>query len=397
VIRFVIATADLDFESRLRQAFQGELNGHMRRLPNDFVELHPVQAVSAVTADPAEMPDVVALGPGLPPATILELARRFDQEHPEINVVVVAPPTPRFLEEALRAGVRDVVTPDASLDELRAVFERASNNAARRRANLTGDSAGAAARVIVLASPKGGSGKTTIATNLAVGLAGSVPGRVAIVDLDLQFGDVGSALRLMPEHSIADAAESLATLDPMGLKVLLTAHASGLHALCAPDSPAEGEQVTSDAAGRILRLLSAEFRYIVVDTSAGLNEDTLASFEVATDIVFICTMDVSSVRSLRKEILALDELGMTSPQRHFVLNRAQSKVGLATEDIERTVGLPVDVAVPSSRSVPLSMNQGVPVIRSEPRSPVAKSMQQLVHRFARQPAASGWLTKLRSS
>jgi pilus assembly protein CpaE len=397
MIRFVLATDDLDFESRLRQAFQGDLNGHLRRVPNDFLQ-HPAQAVSAVTVDPAAVPDVVALGPGLPSAAALELARRFDEDHPEINVVIVALPTPRLLEEALRAGARDVVSPEASPEELRTVFQRASENAARRRAHLTGEASGPSARIIALASPKGGSGKTTVASNLAVGLAMAAPGRVAMVDLDLQFGDVGSALQLLPEHSIADAAESLATLDPMGLKVFLTPHPSGLHVLCAPDSPAEGDQVTSDAAARMLRLLATEFSYIVVDTCAGLNENTLAAFEVATDILFVCTMDVSSVRSLRKEIQALDQLGMHAPQRHFVLNRAQSRVGLEPGDVERTVGLPIDVAVPSSRAVPLSMNQGVPVVQSDPRSPVAKSVRQLVHRFAGRPAVqSGWFTKQRSS
>jgi len=96
----------------------------------------------------------------------------------------------------------------------------------------------------------------------------------------------------------------------------------------------------------------------------------------------VCTMDVSSVRSLHKVVVALDQIGMTTQQRHFVLNRAESKVGLDPHDIEAAVGLPIDVSVPSSRAVPLSMNQGEPVIITDPKSGVARQMQLLVGRFA---------------
>jgi pilus assembly protein CpaE len=266
---------------------------------------------------------------------------------------------------------------------LRESFDRAMETAQRRRQAMGIESGhqGPHKRVITVVSPKGGSGKTTVATNLALGLAGLGAGKVAIVDLDLQFGDISTAMRLMPEHSIADAARAGSTLDAMGIKVLLTPHPSGLFALCGPDSPAAGEEVRADTATRAIDLLSEEFQYIVVDTSAGLDEATLAAIEMSTDLVLLCTFDVPSVRSLRKVVQALDQLGMIHQRRHFVLNRADSRVGLATEDVEATVGMAVDVAVSSSRAVPLSMNQGSPLLESDPRSTVARQMLELTQRF----------------
>lgn len=385
--RLLLATPDLAFEQRVRQALDLS-NGQVRRIGAELLAMHPSQAVKAVGGDPLRAPDLVALGPGLDTERALELARRFDERHPEIHLVLVAEPSPELWSEAARAGIRELVSPDASAAELHEVLERAAQRAARHRANVIGepDAEGSAHQLITVVSPKGGSGKTTLATNLAIGLATAAPGDVVLVDLDLLFGDVANALSLVPEHNIADAARNLERLDAMGLKVFLTPYEAGFFALCAPDDPALGEQVSPAQSTAILQVLTSEFRYVIVDTPAGLAEHSLAAIEVSTDILTVCTMDVPSVRSLRKLILAIDKLGMTSQHRHFVLNRADARVGLDPADVERTVGLTIDAAVSSSRSVPLAMNQGLPLLLAEPRSAVAKQLRGIVERFLPRPA-----------
>lgn len=380
--RFLLATADNGFEERVRAALGPGLNGDLRRVSEELVGLTPTQAVDSVTSVPGGMPDVVVLGPGLAMEAALSLARRFDQDRPEINVVLVSKASPTLMRNALRAGVRDVLEPDADTEELRTILEGAAHSAARRRSNLAADpQVRSGGQVISVLSPKGGSGKTTVATNLAVGLAAIAPDDVVLVDLDVQFGDVASALRLIPDHTLAEAAEASDLHDSLALKVFLAPHASRLLALCAPESPAEGEQISPERAAQVIRLLASEFRYVVVDTSAGLSEHTLAALEVSTDAVLVCTMDVASVRSLRKEMDALTAIGMTDVTQHVVLNRAHSRVGLEVDDIERTLGRPVDVSLPSTRAVPLSMNQGRAVLELEPRSPVSRQLETLIGRF----------------
>ena len=381
--RIVLATSNAGYEQRVRHVYEGKLNGDLRRWRADSAATDLAGAVSQLASD---TPDVVALGPGLPLETALDLARYLDRDRPEISVLLVSPPSPELWQSALQAGVRDILAPDASDTDVRAAFDRALAVADRRRLNLVGtDDHAPRGRIITVVSPKGGSGKTTISSNLAVGLAKEAPGDVAIVDLDLQFGDMASALCLTPEHTFYDVARSGA-LDSLALKAFLTQHPSDLWALCAPEAPAEGEEVGADHVADIIGLLAEEFAYVIVDTPAGLTEHTLAALEMSTDILLLCAMDVPSVRGLRKEVAALDLLGMVTQRRHFVLNRSDTKVGLDTTDIEATVGMTVDVAIPSSRAVPLSMNQGLPVIDSEPRAPVSKQLQGLVHRFAPQPA-----------
>ena len=390
-IRVALATPSAAFEQRLRALF-AELNGDLRRWHDELLTVPPEQAVSEIAANGME---VVALGPGVSVDQALAIARVFDSEHPEVNVLVVAERSPQVIEMALRAGVRDVISPDADDATVREAFRRALATAARRRENLVGpaDAGGPKGRVICCLSPKGGSGKTTVATNLAYGLAEAAPDDVVIVDLDLQFGDVASALQLVPEHTMTDAAKlaggASGQIDATTLKVFLTAHPGHLYALCGSEDPAEGEDVSPQRVADIIHLLGEQFTYVVLDTSAGIDEHTLVAIEQATDLLLICAMDVPSVRSLRKLVGALDRLGMTTQQRHFVLNRADSRVGLDVKDVEANVGLQVDIELPSSRQIPLSLNQGSPILESEPRSGAARQFRELVGRFAELPAQRG--------
>lgn len=331
--------------------------------------------------------DVIIVGPDVDTHLALDYAYELDLQRPDLSVVLCVPTSADVLSEALHAGVRDVLDPLATEDRILDAYKRATEATARTRSRLAADERKASdGRVITVASPKGGSGKTTIATNLAIGLSRVAPSQVAIVDLDLQFGDVATALQLMPEASIADAARSVAQLDTMSLKVLLTHHPRDLYALCAPESPAEAERMTATQTAEIINVLRQSFRYVVIDTTAGLGEHTLAALEAATDVVLICAMDVPGVRSFRTTLVTLDEIGLTAAQRHLVLTRADARVGLAIEDIERTIGRPIDVAIPSSRNVPLSINQGTPILESDQRrSPVTQAFWELTNRIADVP------------
>jgi pilus assembly protein CpaE len=235
-------------------------------------------------------------------------------------------------------------------------------------------------KVIVVLSPKGGSGKTAVATNLSAALAMRFPGRVAALDLDVQFGDMCVSMGLHPEHNLAEVATS-AQVDATTIKLFLTPYDPGLYVLCGARSPAEADKVTHEHVSKVIPLLAQDFDYVVVDTPAGLDDRTLAALECATDILMVSSLDVTSIRSLRKAVEAMDAIGVTKT-RHFVLNRADAKVGINPVDAAEAVGLPIEMMIPSSREIPLSMNVGTPVVKLEPKSAVAKQMSQLTHLFA---------------
>jgi len=375
-----LATADRDWEERVREAFAGAFPGEIGSW--SFASHGPdldgvVREIGALGVG------VVAVGPDLDEPSALELCARIDDAHPEVCVLLVAKPGGDLFQQALRAGVRDIIDPDAPRTEIRGIIDRARETATRRRTNVAANAAGHPnpTKVIAVVSAKGGAGKTAISTNLGVGLAMQRPGRVVIADLDVQFGDVGHALRLLPEHTLADIVAQGSEPDPTVLKASLTNHPSGLYVLSAPESPAEAEDVRPAQITRIIEILSREFEYVIIDTPAGLDEITLTAMESATDLLLVCGTDVASIRSMRKEVDAFDQIGLTLQRRHFALNRADARVGLEIRDIEATVGLEVDVQIPSSRTVPLSMNQGSPILESQPRSPVARAYGELVNRF----------------
>jgi pilus assembly protein CpaE len=379
VTRLAILSPDPAFEGRARSALPGaEVT---RRWREEHVRIDPSKVVEELLDGGA---GVVCLGPDLPVDALLDVAEAVDRERPEVCVVLVAERTPEVLDRALAAGVRDIVPPSAAQEELARALARAAETAERRRANLLAPAEPEVRqRVISVLSPKGGSGKTTVATNLAVALAGAAreASSVAIVDFDLQFGDVAAALALTPEQGLADVARSAVEVDATMLKVFLTPHPSGLFALCAPDTPAEGDEVAYDHAAHALRTLAASFLTVVVDTAAGLDEYTLAAIEQSTDLLFVCPPDVAAVRSLRKELDALDHLGMTAARRHLALNRSDARVGIEPGDVEGVLGMKATVSVPSSRTVPFTMNAGTPIVDKEPRSPVARSLHELALRF----------------
>ena len=375
----VLATNSLAFEQRTRRAL-GSASGNIVRYDAEVMYIDPLAAAKDLAA---ATPDVVLIGPNVAIDAALSLAQALDQEHPEIEVVVVADPTPDLWRSALRAGVRDVLTPEANDDEIRQAVDRITEAAQRRYHNLVADSLDPAERskIVSVIAPKGGTGKTALTTNLAVALAASGAPKVALLDLDLQFGDVQSGLGLDPEHSIADLARVQGGITATALKVFMTPRSENLHVLCAPDSPAEGDEVRDVTVERVLRLLAADFSHIVVDTSAGLTEATLAAMEHSTDFVFMCDLSVSSLQSLRKVIDAIDMLGFEEPTRRLVVNRADAKVGITPDEVSELVGMDVDIEIPYSRAVAMSMNHGEPVVEASPRSPAARSYVRTAELF----------------
>lgn len=386
--RFVAITAVRDFEGRVRQAISGALHGELQTLSPDVLRGGPDDVFKQLNGAP---PEVLILGPGVAPDDALKLATVFDLQFPEVSLLLVAEPSPELVLRAMHSGIRDVVTSEIGVNDLRVLLERSCLASASRRRGMSAapESGQERGRVIAVMSPKGGVGKTTVATNLAIGLGKVAPMGVVIVDLDLQFGDVATGLLLEPEHSISDAVHGAAAQDSMVLKAYLTVHPAGIYALCAPRTPAESDFITAEHVGRLINQLASEFKYVVVDTAPGLGEHVLATLEQATDGVWVCGMDVPSVRGLHKCFAVLRELQLLPQGRHTVLNFADRKSGISVQDVEATIGVPIDAVIPRSRTLPFSTNRGVPVLQSNSREPASKGLKKLVERFDPQWVAAG--------
>ncbi len=379
--RFVLISPNTEFDQKLRLAVSGTLQGEVHTFATTVVPSQPQELFQQLSQ---ERPEVLVLGPEIALDNALRLATILDVQHPEISVILVSEADPDLVLHSMRAGIRDVLSPTSDVAQIRVILERACQAfASRSRTNQPAAAQSPKDRGVVIGvfSPKGGVGKTTMATNIAVGLGKIAPMGVVVVDLDLQFGDVATGLYLSPEHTILDAVSSSATGDSLVLKAFLSVHPAGIYALCAPKNPVEADQISGQQITHLLTQLASEFQYVVVDTAPGLTEHALAAMEQCTDAVWITGMDVPSVRGLRSGLDVLRQLEILPGNRHVVLNMADAKSGLSVQDVESTIGVPVDVSISRSKAVAFSTNKGIPVLQDSPRDSSVKSLNQLVERF----------------
>lgn len=373
--RFLAVTDSAPFVDRVAATLVGADGASVSAVAASTTGLRP----EALLPPPGEEPiDVVLLGPGLEREAALRFAAALDTAFPHITLVLVAASDPELAFASMRAGIRDVLDPEADDAILGAVLDRSGLAAAsRRRERALAVPSGPQRKVIVVLSPKGGVGKTTLATNMAVALGRTAPLDTVLVDLDAQFGDVSSALGLEPVHTLRDAVGSAAASDSMVLKAYLTVHEAGFYSLSAPIDPADADRISSESVTHLLHQLSSEFTYVVIDTAAGLDDRTLAALEFATDALFVVSMDVPGVRGLRRELTVLEELGLVPARRHVVVNLADKKSGLSVRDIEATLRMPVSAVLHRSPDVALSTNVGQPLLLSKKRSRAGALLQRI--------------------
>jgi pilus assembly protein CpaE len=341
----------------------------------------PDEAMAALAAEGQAVLGAI-VGPTLADSEALGLAGRLQQGAPDVSVLLVRRhESGELLREALRVGIKDVLPSSSDEATMRAAAARALEIARTLRGRLTGGAPTEAGerrqpgKVVTVFSSKGGCGKTFLATNLAVALA-SGGTEVALVDLDLHFGDVAIMLQLFPSHTIHDAAQT-SQLDPLSLKSFLTHHESGIWALVAPTEPTVADTIGAGAVATILKLLRDAFAYVVIDTPAAFSEPVLAAFDESDLIVMLATLDVPSVKNLKLALQTMELLHYPRNRIRTVINRADSKVGLRLPDVEKLLGARVDVTIPSSRAVPLSVNKGHPILLEEPKAAVAQAVRRV--------------------
>jgi pilus assembly protein CpaE len=352
----------------------------------------PDEAMAAVAAEGRAVLAAI-FGPSLADPDALALAGALQQGAPDVSVLLIRrQESGELLRQALRVGIKDVLSSASDEAAVRTAAARALEIARTLRGRLGGGvptdpgEGRNPGKVVTVFSSKGGCGKTFLSTNLAVALSRG-GAEVALVDLDLHFGDVAIMLHLFPSHTIYDAAQSPG-LDALSLKSFLTRHDSGIWALVAPTEPTIADTINPSAIGSILKLLRSAFDYVVIDTPPAFSEPVLAAFDESDWLVMLATLDVPSVKNLKLTLQTMELLHFPKERMRVVINRADSKVGLRMPDVEKLLSSPVDTTIPSSRSVPLSVNKGSPIMLEEPKGPVADSIRRIAALLTDTRAAS---------
>jgi len=294
-------------------------------------------------------------------------------------VVLVAGSTTGFVRRAFAAGADDIVAlVDAPGPE--PVLFALQKAVARRHGAAVAGGATLASAICVL-GPKGGAGKTLVACNLGVSLA-LARHRVTVVDLDLQFGDVALALGITPGRTLFDLATSGGSLDPGKLDAYLATHPSGLRALLAPTRADQAQSIGVEFLRELMQVLRRTNDYVVFDTPTAFTPQVMAAIDGSTDVCMVGMLDALSLKNTKLGLEMLERMGYDGEHVRLVLNRADSRVGITSDDVAAVVGRTPDVRVPSHRDVARSVSEGSPIAAAHPRSEAARAFSELSGLYA---------------
>lgn len=282
------------------------------------------------------------------------------------------------MRKAVVAGVRDYLVWPAAGDELhQTVLNIHRVEQTRRLALEQGQTAGRVGTIVAVAGVKGGIGKSTVATNIATTLAEQTRHQIAMVDLDLQFGDAAVMLDLVPPRTIEDATKELTGTDPQLIHGYLVDHASRLKLLAAPATPEGAETITEDQVGQILEMLAATNDYVIVDTSAQLDPVSMRVMDFATLILLVVVPEVPCVRRTKAALALMQEWGYSRDKVKLVVNRSRKKSEVSSTEIEQVLQYPIYAEIPDDRAAARGISIGAPAVLSAPKSDVGRAFTEL--------------------
>ena len=308
-----------------------------------------------------------------------ELLQASRASRPAMALVVAVPgPQNGQLAEALKAGADEIVILPAESSAVASAIHTAIARVSAASSLRTADVP--RSPLVAVLGPKGGTGKTTLATNLAADL--TMRGYdTLLVDLDLQFGDVGVVLGVHPDRTIFDLASAPGTLDTEQLRGYVARSQDGINVLLAPVRPDQADAVTGDHITRILDTARMTFDVVVVDTPPAFTSGTIAAVDQADRIILLGSFDLPGLKNMKVGMETLDMMGVPSSRVVPVLNRANTKVGLLVADVAHVLRRAPDVTIPSDRGVPRSVNETRPIICQQPKSAPAKSFRSVGDRI----------------
>ena len=340
-------------------------------------------------------PDIVLMDVNMPHLDGLQATELMSQDQPGPPVIIMSVQGDRdYVRRAMQAGAREFLIKPFSGDELTASIRRVHQLEQRKGAFLArvadatspladgGTVAPQRGDVFLVFSGKGGVGKSIIASNLAIALGMETRGRVALVDLDLQFGDVGVLLDLDHPRSIVDLADASASSDAELIQDTLAGGPQGIKVLLAPNRPEHAELVTADHLRTILQELQRTFDFIVVDTASHLDELNLEAIELATRVILVAALNIPAIKDTKLSLKVMESLNVEPDRILLTLNHSDASSDLNKQAVASNLRFPIALEIPHDpRVVGGSVNRGAPFVTANPEAEVSRTIRELVSRL----------------
>lgn len=333
-------------------------------------------------------PEVLIMDTNLSDGDSVELAAYIHLHHSRIQVILLSEQEDITLyKNALQAGVKEIMLRPLETDELISRVKQIAESY-RRTLEQSGpvkDGAGPAklqqalkaSQIVTVFGNKGGIGKSIIATNLAVAAAAKYKNEVALVDMDLQFGDISLMMNINPRKTIAELMQETGEMNAELVDEYFYER-SGVKVLSAPHKPELGELVTSYGVETVLKICRQMYSYTIVDTPTFLDDVTLTALEMSDIVLLLISLDIPTIKNIKKGIDVLDSLKML-PRTKLILNRSSSlSVGLEPQDVEEVLGMKIAANIPSDFKITVSsVNRGTPFLNMSPKAPISRSIIEL--------------------
>jgi pilus assembly protein CpaE len=334
-------------------------------------------------------PHVVIMDINMPDMDGISATEALLKELPNTQIVILSVQNePDYMRRAMLAGARDFLPKPPSADELVSTIRKVGQRALTQTFVMPVAQAPGApvslssphalhGKVIVVYSPRGGVGRTMVATNLGLALHTEDTPTV-IVDAALQFGDVAACLNLQTRNSLLDLVEQSAELDTDLVERIAIHHSSGMKVIAAPARPEQAEAVQGAQISKVIRYLASVFQYVVVDTSSALNESTIGALDASDVVVLIGAPDLPTIKNLRMFFDLGEALNLTPQKIVLIMNRMDKRFGISAEKVADLLKQPIIAQIPlDDRVVPLSTNNGEPFILADRTKPIARSILEM--------------------
>ena len=350
-------------------------------------------------------PDVVLMDINMPDMDGISATEVIRQKMPHTQVVILSVQGDQnYMRRAMLAGARDFLTKPPMGDELVSAVRRGGEMARSERSKSRQTNVPSAApgmmmvhaasmgllegKVITVYSPKGGTGCTTLAVNLAIALHNEDT-RVILVDANLQFGDVAMFFNEQGKNTILDIAPRVDDLDPDTIQEIMIKHeASGIHILAAPQRPEQAEKLSTDQFTKVLNYLRQLYAYVVVDTSSILTDIILAAVDLSDAIILVTTQDIPAIKNARLFLDLLQTMGVDRDHILFVMNKFDKRIAITPERIGENLKQKISAVIPLDERVVIpAVNRGVPFMLDNKAQPVAKGIFTLAEAVRSQLAA----------
>ncbi|MDQ4034398.1 MAG: response regulator [Chloroflexota bacterium] len=347
-------------------------------------------------------PDIIVMDINMPGMDGIAAAEIVSQRLPNSPIIMMSVHgEAEHLKRSMLAGAREFLVKPFSGDEFATSIKRVHERELARREQLH-STAGVAVpasvpeggtaddhQMIAVFSPKGGSGKTTLATNLALALKKETNQRVALVDGNLQFGDIGVLLNLNPKNrSVLDAVGG-GEPDKDIVESVMVDHSTGIRVLLAPPSPEGADLVTAPYLRKIVEMLRESHDWVIVDLPSGLTDHTLGVLDAANQILVVAALEITTIKNVRLFLEVADQLDYERSKLRLVINRSDASQGIRIGDVEASIRRSIDGTIVSDgRLAVLAVNRGVPFVVSHPESPLSRDVTKLARTLAGEGAAT---------